>query len=352
MFAVLQDRPSLTLRRILPWIAWLALTVAAGTAVAGPALSKEQAAQRGKALQVFKQGKTAYKAGDYDAALKFFRQAQAIYQHEALIILALAKTLDRAKDIEKAQHYYKLFLKEAPPTDRARAKTVERIKAIEDELARRPAVLVLQDLPTAAVLLVDGKNAVPNAKGELELAAGSHRVVVTLPHHYPFKRDGIVLKPGERMPLAVVLHRVPDPSTLPRDHKWTWVAGTATGVGMIVTGVFALQSFFKRNEFFELADENGAPTDKGREQFNCAAPSAGGHVPLECPEWDKAVSQIKSDYEWHQTATAVSGLVAAGLGVATAVAYFAAPVKSSQPPKTSFLLAPTGPRSIGLTLRF
>ena len=67
-------------------------------------LSKDEAARRKQALGVFKQGRTAYKAGDYDAALKFFRKAQALYERESLIILALAKTLDRAKALVNRCH--------------------------------------------------------------------------------------------------------------------------------------------------------------------------------------------------------------------------------------------------------
>lgn len=330
----------------------IGLVLICTTALAGPRLSRQDAEQRGKALQVFKQGKTAYKAKDYDAALKFFRQAQAIYSHETLIILALAKTLDRAKQLEQAKRYYRLFLKEAPANDRSRAKTLQRIQAIDRLLAKRPATLVIRNLPTAARLRVNDKDAVPNAKGELSLPPGRYKVHADLQHHYPFDRAGISLKAGERLELPIVLKRIPDPSTLPRDHTWTWVAGTATGVSVLVTGVFALQSFFKRNEFFELADAGGAPTEKGRRDYDCEPQNPGDPKPLECPKWEAAVSEIKADAEGYQTAAAVSGLVAAGLGVATAVAYFAAPVKKGAAPRTSLLIAPTGPRSVGLTLRF
>ena len=43
-----------------------------------------------------------------------------------LIILALAKTLDKAGDGERALNYYRLFLKEAPENDPDRPSTVER----------------------------------------------------------------------------------------------------------------------------------------------------------------------------------------------------------------------------------
>jgi tetratricopeptide (TPR) repeat protein len=334
----------------------VALAIAASALAPAPALaarlSKEENAQRRQALEVFKQGKTAYKASDYDAALKFFRKAQAIFQHEALIILALAKTLDRAEQIEKAKRYYGLFLKESPPTDRAREKTVLRIKAIDDELSKRPAVLVLQNLPTAAELKVNGKNLAPNAKGELVLPAGKYRVNVSLQHHYPFSRESITLQPGERRELPVVLQRIPDPSTLPRDHTWTWVAGAATGVGVLATGALALQSFFKRNEYFDLVDDTGAPTEKGRSEYDCEPAKPGDPNPLRCDKWLDAVTAIKADHESYQTAAAVSGLIAGGLGIATAVAFFAAPIKNTKPTTSQWQLTPTGSRSIGLTLRF
>ena len=45
---------------------------------------------RDEALELFNQGKVAFKAGDFSAALDLFRRAQAKFDREPLIILALA----------------------------------------------------------------------------------------------------------------------------------------------------------------------------------------------------------------------------------------------------------------------
>ncbi|GEM_PF-3281967 len=330
-------------------LAVIASLVAAtpSTTLAGPRLSRADSAARGKALKVFKQGKTAYKAGDYDAALKFFREAQSIYSHEALIILALAKTLDRAKQTEKARKYYTLFLTEAPPTDRARPGTVKRVAAIDAMLAARPGVLVFKGLPTAALLHVDGKPREPNAKGELEVKPGSYEIKVTLEHHFPYERKAVKLKPGERLDVSVVLKRIPDPSTLPRDHMWTWVAGTATGAAAISAGVLGLQWMFARNEYLEYFDgDSGNANEKARKKFNCE-----GKV-VQCPDAIAFGQDLKAEASTYQTATMVTGLVAAGLGVATVVAYFAAPVKDGKSPSTALWITPATETGVGFALHF
>lgn len=330
----------------------LAAPLAPQARAARPTPSQDEVQRRKQALGVFKQGRTAYKAGDYDAALTFFRKAQALYEHEALIILALAKTLDRAKEIEKARSYYKLFLKEAPPTDAARAKAVQRIGEIDALLAARPGVLLFKGLPSAATLKVNGHDLQPDAKGALELKPGLYSVRVELANNMPFERKNIELKAGETREIQVVLHQPPDPSTLPHDHKWTWILASATGVAALATGGAALKAYLVRGDYYELFDKDGAPFTASREKYGCATQDVT-KPENRCPELTKAGSELKADADRWNTITAVSGLVAGGLAVATAVAYFTAPVKSDKPSKATLWLAPS-PSSpmIGMTLRF
>ena len=146
--------------------------------VSTPAFSApkgDQVAMR-QALEVFKQGRTALKAKDYDAALKFFRKAQAIYEHEPLIIYALAKTLDHAGQMENALRYYQLFITASEPDDRERPLAHKRIKALREALAKRPARLVLKALPAGAAVKLDGKVAQVDPQNALVVKAGTHSV--------------------------------------------------------------------------------------------------------------------------------------------------------------------------------
>lgn len=337
------------------WIASLLATLItltpAMSTMAAPRLSAEDADARKQALEVFKQGRTAYKAGDYDAALRFFRQAQALYQHESLIILALAKTLDKAGDGERALSYYRLFLKEAPASDPDRQATTERIAALEAELAARPGFVVLKNLPSGAEVTVDGKAAAVDHRGAVKLAAGTYQVGVRMANRLPFERK-VAISAGKETQVEVVLLEPVDPSTLPRDHRWTWIAGGLTAATLLTTGVLAVRGAGLRNDYGVLFDEtSGRATETARKRFDCPPTATKDE---DCPALIAEGDRLRDDIVTNDTLTASFGIATGALAIGTLVAWLAAPVKQAEAaPAVSWTpsFGPSG-ASVALSLRF
>lgn len=284
-----------------------------------------QTSSRPQALELFRQGKTAYKAGDYNAALSFFRRAQAIFSHEPLIILALAKTFDRAQALDNALKYYQLFLKEAAPDDKARGTVVERIKAVEAVLQSRPGVLTLKNLPSAATVSINGKDRGVDHRNAISLPAGTYDVRITMKLRVPFERKGVVMEPGLERTLEVVLLDLVDQSTLPHDHTWTWVAGGAAAAALVTSGGFFLKQLFARQDWLELFNDNGVAKTSTKEQYGC---KASKETPEQCKAMINEGARLDEEQLKWQDRTWIAAGVAGGLAVVTVVAYLAAPVAS------------------------
>ncbi len=323
------------MRRTLAWLL-VALFLTQPALAATGALTLEQADQRAKALEVFKKGRTAYKAGDYGAALEFFRQAQSIYSHEALIILALAKTLDRAGDLERAHQYYKLFLVEAPPEDPDRAATLERIAAIDKELAARPGTMLLGNLPSTAEVRIDGKVAGVDHRGGINLPAGSYKVSVRAPDRVPFQRQ-VLITSGRETRLDVVLLEPVEWSKLRRDHTWTWVGAGLSAASLAATAVLAVRGASMRSDFSTLFDSAGHATATGRKRFDCpATATSDDDCPALIAEGERLRDGIVSNDRLSYGFAIAGGVFAVG----TVVAWFAAPPVSDQGAEQAFRLAP------------
>jgi hypothetical protein len=336
------------------WIAGLLVALLSWSPVmafAAPPRTAQEEEARNRALDVFNQGKTAYKAHDYGAALTFFRKAQAIYQHEALIILALAKTLDKAGDGERALQYYMLFLKEAAPDDPGREGAVSRVAALEAELAARPGVVILENLPSGAEVFVDGKSSGVDHRSALDLKAGSYVIRVTMRDRLPFERN-VVVTSGRDTRLAIILVAPVDPTTLARDHRWTWIAGGLASAGLLATGVFALRGGSLRNEYGVLFDEkSGRATETGRKRFDCSPTATTDD---ECPALIAEGVRLQSGIQSNDMFTATAGIATAALAIGAGIAFFAAPVKPVGG-EASASLTPAFSRdgaSLALTLRF
>ncbi|MBI5611152.1 MAG: tetratricopeptide repeat protein, partial [Deltaproteobacteria bacterium] len=303
-----------------------------------------------------------FKAGDYDAARELFQKAWARYDREPLIALALAKAYDRAGLLEKAQIYYEHFLRLAPPTKEYlndREQAVQRLAIIKDQLKSRPGILKFKGLPTGARLEVDGKPADVDAAGELKVTAGSHSVRVTMEKRLPFDRPVVAVGPGEVKDIEVVLVAPVDPSTLPRDHKWTWVAGGTAAAGLIATGVFGFLYWQEYDAWSARFDANGRPNSTTRAEYS----NAQGKCEIGNPYADTALdpckgatdegNRRKATTQKYQIGTAVAGGVTALAAIGTVVAFYSAPTldPSASKPATSLLLLPRiGPDGAGLQL--
>ncbi len=337
------------LRRLFLLLA-LVLPAVLGTVaptLAQPAqISAEEARNREEALELFNQGKIAYKAQDYDAALELFRRAQAKYDKEPLIILALAKTLDQAANQEKALLYYQLFLKVAPVTPafaKDREATVARIKLVEEILRSRPGLLRFKGVPPGALVEIDGQPAAMDAQGEVKVQAGKHSARVSMGQRIPSEWPALQVAAGEVKVIEVVLAAPIDPSTLPHDHTWAWVAGGATVASLAVGAVFGVMAVQENDAFGKRFDSSSRPLPSTLAEYKDATGQTCSYgVKGGCPgaeaEGKRRIAAIESDQTWM-----IVGLgTGAGLAVVTTVLYLTAPVKepASATPRTTWNLAP------------
>ena len=294
-------------------------------------LGAEETRNREEALELFNQGKIAYKAQDYDAALELFRRAQAKFDKEPLIILALAKTLDQAANQEKALLYYQLFLKVAPVTPafaKDREATVTRVKLVEEILRSRPGVLRFKGLPSGALLEIDHKATDVDAQGDVKLAAGTYALRVTMERRIPFERQALAVAAGEVKVIEVVLLAPVDPSTLPHDHTWAWVAGGATLAGLAVGAVFGAMMLHENDGYgvrFDSVTGVAKPATladyKGSDGKVCVL--GGADCPGAKAEGQRLIAAFESDRTWMYVALGSS----AALAVTTGVLFLTAPVK-------------------------
>ncbi len=326
-----------------------------------PGLTQEEARARDEALELFMQGKLAVKAQDYARALDMFARAQAKFPKEPYIILALAKTLDRAGELEKAKGYYELFLKQAPTdkTDFAadRAATVKRNAEIDDQLRHRPGVLKFKGLPSGALLEVDGKATDVDTQGELKLPAGIHKVRITMDKRLPFERPAVAVGPGEVKEMEVVLPLPVDVRTLPHDYTATIVAGSVAAAGLVATGVFTYLTL-QANDDYNQAFDSGTPNQATLQKYTqkdaagkdildsntgkaktCTLGMAAGTT---CPGVTQLGNDLRDKFTSRRLGLFVSGGVTVVAGVAAVLLAVNAPVaqSNSAPAKTAWGILP------------
>ncbi len=293
------------------------------------ALTTDQAHARDEAIEIFNQGKAAFKAGDYDAAQQLFLKAWGKFDREPLIALALAKAYDRAANLDKAQIYYEAFLRLAPVEKdfaKDREQTVKRLLEVKALLASRPGVLKFQGLPSGAHLVLDDVPADPDTNGEIKVTAGTHAVRVTMDKREPFVRPAVSVAAGETKIIDVVLMAPVDPSTLPRDYTLTWILGSSAAAALLTGGVFGILTL-ERTDAYNQRWPNGSASKETLAEFGC---TIGGTEPgcvNAIAEGNNFVKQI----EFRRNAMFISFGVGAALTAATIVAAVKAPTIDKSP---------------------
>jgi tetratricopeptide (TPR) repeat protein len=107
----------------------VALAAAATPVAADPAADKQ------RALELFKESNTAYKAGELEKAADLLRQAYALYP-EPILLYNLARTLEGMGSTQEAIEQYEKYLAEAPDV-RDRGAIERRIATMREQLAAR-----------------------------------------------------------------------------------------------------------------------------------------------------------------------------------------------------------------------
>ena len=300
------------------------LVATAAPAHAQPSgLTTEQAHARDEAIEIFNQGRAAFKAGDYDAAQQLFLKAWGKFDREPLIALALAKAYDRAANLDKAQIYYEAFLRLAPPEKdfaKDREQTVKRLAEVKELLASRPGVLKFQGLPTGARLTLDDQPADPDTNGEIKVTAGTHAVRVAMDKREPFVRPAVAVAAGETKVIDVVLMAPVDPSTLPHDYTLTWILGSAAAATVLTGGIFGILALERTDAYSKRFDSQGYAYQSTLDDYGCKLGQSGG-CPQAIAEGQNFVSQI----EFRRNAMFISFGVGAALTAATVIAAVKAP---------------------------
>ena len=296
-----------------------------GSLLAQPAtLTPDQAYARDEAIEIFNQGKAAYKAGDYDAAQQLFLKAWGKFDREPLIAVALAKAYDRAVNLEKAQIYYEAFLRLAPVDKefaKDREQTVKRLAEVKATLASRPGVLKFHGLPTGAVLMLDEQPTDPDTNGEVKVMAGTHAVRVTMDKREPFVRTAVTVSAGEVKVVDVVLVAPVDASTLPHDYTWTFVFGGAAAAALLTGGAFGIAELERLDAYSKRFEADGHALPQTFADYGCKSGQAD-HCPAVEAEGNRLVGQI----EFRRNAMFVSLGVGVALAAATVIAAVKAPV--------------------------
>jgi tetratricopeptide (TPR) repeat protein len=340
--------------QIKPKHAVVAVLVAALSWSAAPARAAagDGDAAKAQAKELFKAGYTAYSAGQYEVALDLFRKAQAKFDREPRLVLALAKTYHKMQDAENAVRYYKLFLQlastEGASTDTRKEDrdwATKSVVELEQALAKRPGVFHFKGLPPGAKVEVDGKSVEVPPSAKLEVSVGSHSVRVALDKRLPFERPAVVVRAGETAEIDVVLLAPMDPGSLPHDHTWTLVAGGATVAAVATGAVFGVLALQSQDDYYQIFDSSGHIRPEAASAFvqrdtSGAALQGTDGQPLKCtrgiaasacPDAIAEGKRLLDEFSGRRTAMWVSFGVGAALAAGTVVAYLKAPVIEAKP---------------------
>jgi tetratricopeptide (TPR) repeat protein len=202
---------------------YLALPLALAVLGAAPRLAVADATP--PAVQRFEKGKTAFRLGDYDGAIREWTEAYKL-KNDPVFLYNIAQAYREKKDFEKAISFYKSYVKEAP--DAPNRATVEaRIQEMKDSIDKQQATA---EKPPSG----------PLGPGERPPLVPSER---TEPNRHT---------PGERTPTDVSR----------RPGRSLEIAGIAIGVGgaaLLVTGiVFGLSAKSDQSDVQNAVDSHAA----------------------------------------------------------------------------------------------
>jgi hypothetical protein len=130
-----------------------------------------------QALQLYKKGMAAYKAGDYRGAILRYEQALTLQRHKN-ILYYLGESHRRIGQLREAHGYYTRYAKLEPPAKRKRL--AAKLQALR---FGKPSQISIATQPGGAKVLVDGKGRGTTPKNgtplSLRIDGGKHRLRIT-----------------------------------------------------------------------------------------------------------------------------------------------------------------------------
>ena len=234
--------------------------LAAAIAVSLFLVSAPAAAQApGDARAHFGRGETAYRQGDYDAAI---REWTAAYQLDPrpLIQFNLAQAYERMGRLEDAARALDNYLQAADPSDPQQGDARARRAALQQRLSRTG--VTVSDAPDGAAILIDGTEWGRTPRPDpIRIAPGGHQIVLRLDGYEDFNAT-IVVPAGETIAVSAVMQQAapvagpsegsgsqPDPEpTEAGGSVWPYVLLGAGGAFAAFGAVFGLLAVGAAND--------------------------------------------------------------------------------------------------------
>jgi tetratricopeptide (TPR) repeat protein len=127
------------------------------------------------AREAFKEGVTAFQAGDYKAALERFERADHA-AHSPAITYNIARTLEKLERPQRAVDAYEAYIAEAGEAGEFTAAATVAIAQIKGRSSR----LRIESTPPGASVTIDGEKVGQKTPLALLVARGQHEVVIEL----------------------------------------------------------------------------------------------------------------------------------------------------------------------------
>ncbi|HEY6081191.1 MAG TPA: PEGA domain-containing protein [Polyangiaceae bacterium] len=167
-------------------------------------------ARRGQAKLSFQRGAELYRAGQYEAAVKAFLEADRLAPSPALSF-NIARAYERLDDASGALRWYRDYLRRSPA-----AKNAPEVRARVAELAGQLARGGVQQIsifstPTGASVLIDGRPAGVTPFTS-DLKPGKHRIQLELAGYEPTVSEAL-LEASAPLELNLTLPRDTTPTT-------------------------------------------------------------------------------------------------------------------------------------------
>lgn len=237
------------------------------------------------ARDLFVQGSSSYRVGNYEAAIESWQRAFEL-DPRPLLLYNLGQAYERLGRLVEAVDSTERYLREASPTDSHRADATARLASMRERL-QRTGVLIQCELE-GATILVDGEDAGRTPRRDpIRLAPGTHRIEIRFEGYHPY-RTSVSVTGG--MVADVVAELDPLPGTLATDVEMETVRPVAAyyligaGGGAAVAG--ALLGWAGSNKADDATYSNDSDASTARAMaitgdillFGGLAAAAGGVV--------------------------------------------------------------------------
>lgn len=260
----------------------LAMALAAGTAVCAPGTAFADGSPA--AEQLFRDGRAAFKKGDFERARTMFAESQRL-DPAAGTLLNLALAEEKLGKLALAWEHSGAALEGFAASD----DRIAVAKKLHEDLDKRVARLTLTNaapFPQGTKVLVDGTELSPASLGvALPQDPGPHRVVVRAPDHKD-REYSLTIAERASQTQALELGEVvetqaappPPPTTvLPATTSTSapgpvddgpdtartvgWVLTAAGGVGLVVGGITGLMTISRKSTADQHCDPNTCDSD-------------------------------------------------------------------------------------------